>query len=112
MVVALAGFYSAEASEASCALNGARAVDDMLDSAVYIMASLARCDKANGGDDIRCALDISTAIESVNGMVNVILKAVNACGEINTSNKKCGLAVGVLTESWAGLSSASAGIVA
>merc|ERR1719443_1947817 len=76
------------------------------------MASLARCDKANGGDDIRCALDISSAIESVNGMVNVILKAVDACGDLNTENKECGLAVGVLTESWAGLSSASAGIVA
>merc|ERR1719460_3244014 len=101
-------------SDGECALNGARAVDDMLDSAVYIMASVVRCDKSNGAeaDAIRCALDISSAIESVNGMVNVILKAVNACGDLNTANKDCGLAVGVLTESWAGISSASAGIVA
>merc|ERR1719191_976065 len=101
-------------STSKCALNGARAVDDMLDSAVYIMASVVRCDKSNGAeaDAIRCALDVSSAIESVNGMVNVILKAVNSCGKLKTENHKCGLAVGVLTESYAGLAAAASGIVA
>jgi hypothetical protein len=97
-----------------CALNGARAVDDMLDSAVYIMASIVRCDKSNGAeaDPIRCSLDISSAIESVNGMVNVILKAVDKCGKLKTENHKCGMAVGVLLEGYAGLAAASSGIVA
>merc|ERR1719263_649237 len=45
-------------------------------------------------------------------MVNVILKAVNKCGSLNTEHADCGLAVGVLTRSMAGLSAASAGIVA
>jgi hypothetical protein len=45
-------------------------------------------------------------------MVNVILKAVNACGKLKTKNHKCGLAVGVLTEGYAGLAAASSGIVA
>jgi hypothetical protein len=78
------------------------------------MASIVRCDKSNGveADAIRCSLDISSAIESVNGMVNVILKAVNACGKLKTKNHKCGLAVGVLTEGYAGLAAASSGIVA
>jgi hypothetical protein len=97
-----------------CALNGARAVDDMLDSAVYIMASIVRCDKSNGAaaDSIRCSLDVSSAIESVNGMVNVILKAVDKCGKLKTDNHKCGLAIGVLTEGYAGLAAASSGIIA
>merc|ERR1719158_2214647 len=101
--------------EASCALNGARAVDDLLDSAVYIMASIVRCDKSSytpNDQGIRCALDVSSSIESVNAMVNVIVKAVDKCGKLKTENRKCGLAVGVLTEGWAGLSAASAGIVA
>merc|ERR1719335_640405 len=45
-------------------------------------------------------------------MINVILKAVDACGELKTANHKCGLSVSTLTEGWAGLSAASAGIVA
>merc|ERR1719321_877418 len=45
-------------------------------------------------------------------MVNVILKAVNKCHSLNTEHAGCGLAVGVLTRSMAGLSAASAGIVA
>jgi hypothetical protein len=45
-------------------------------------------------------------------MVNVILKAVNGCGKLKTENKKCGLAVGVLLEGYAGLAAASSGIVA
>merc|ERR1719487_2903561 len=78
------------------------------------MASIVRCDKSNGAeaDAIRCSLDISSAIESVNGMVNVILKAVDACDKLKTENHKCGLAVGVLTEGYAGLAAASSGIVA
>merc|ERR1719181_2121694 len=79
------------------------------------MASIVRCDKADSAEDphkIRCALDISSAIESVNGLVNVILKAVDKCGDLKTENHKCGLAVGVLTESYAGLAAASSGIVA
>merc|ERR1719181_1856922 len=79
------------------------------------MASIVRCDKADSAEDphkIRCSLDVSSAIESVNGMVNVILKAVNSCGKLKTDNHKCGLAVGVLTESYAGLAAASSGIVA
>merc|ERR1719498_396720 len=92
---------AAHAQAGSCALNGARAVDDMLDSAVYIMASIARCDPAQQAYDhgTRCALDVSSAIEAVNGMVNVIIKAVDSCDKVHVAD--CGKAVGVLTEGWA-----------
>lgn len=109
-MVLIAGFSLASgATMASCALDSAEAVDEMLDSAVYIMAGIVRCEDK---DQIRCALDVSEAIHSVNGMVNVILKAVEKCGSLDTPEDKCGLAVGRLTESMAGLAAASTGIIA
>jgi len=113
-LVVLAGLFLASGADtATCALNGAEAVDEMLDSAVYIMASMTRCgEKASNTNTVACAMDVSAAIESVNGMINVIMKAVGNCGALKDDHYKCGLAVGVLTRSFAGLASASAGIVA
>jgi hypothetical protein len=45
-------------------------------------------------------------------MVNVILKAVQKCGHLESESAQCGLAVGVLTRSFAGLAAASSGIAA
>merc|ERR1711896_9963 len=59
-----------------------------------------------------CAMDVPAAIESVNAMVNVIFKAVEDCEGLQGENDKCGLAVGVLTRSFAGLAAASAGVKA
>jgi len=98
-----------------CALDGARAVDDLLDGATYIWASVKRCNTTAGNtqaDTILCTLDVSAAIESVNAMVNVILKAVQKCGHLESESAQCGLAVGVLTRSFAGLSAAGSGIAA
>jgi len=113
-LILLAGLCAANGIDtAECALNGAEAVDELLDSAVYIMASIARCDQnSKHKNAIACSLDISSAVESVNGMINVILKAVDGCGALKADNHKCGLAVGVLTRSFAGLAAASSGIVA
>jgi hypothetical protein len=98
-----------------CALDGARAVDDLLDGATYIWASVNRCNNTAGNtqaNTILCTLDVSAAIESVNAMVNVILKAVQKCGHLESESAQCGLAVGVLTRSFAGLAAASSGIAA
>jgi len=98
-----------------CALDGARAVDDLLDGATYIWASVKRCNNTAGNtqaNTILCTLDVSAAIESVNSMVNVILKAVQKCGHLESESAQCGLAVGVLTRSFAGLAAASSGIAA
>jgi len=96
-----------------CALDGARAVDDLLDAATYIWASARRCNSdVTESDTILCTLDISASIESVNAMVNVILKAVQKCGHLQSQNAQCGLAVGVLTRSFAGLTAAGSGMAA
>merc|ERR1719482_2590700 len=97
--------------QADCALDSARAVDDIMDGLVYIMASIARCDP-NTGDQIRCTLDVSAAIESVNKMVNIIVKAVDKCGAITTDKPECGIAIGEITRSVAAITSTSAGIIA
>jgi len=113
-LVLLAGLSFAIGQDvAECTLGAAGAVDEMLDSAIYIMASLVRCTPGHSDTNtIACALDVSSAIESVNGMINVIMKSVDNCNVLKQDNHKCGMAVGVLTRSFAGLSSASAGIVA
>jgi hypothetical protein len=82
-----------------------------MDGAVYIIASIIRCDPADD-DKVRCAMDVSAAIESVNKMVTVIVKAVDKCGAITTDKPECGISISELTRSLAGLTSASAGIVA
>jgi len=99
----------------ACGLNGARAVDDLLDSAMFIWAAVERCQEpvpGGSGNVILCSLDVSSAIESVNAMMNVVLKAIRKCGHLEGYHPKCGLAVGVLTKSFAGLAAASSGIVA
>merc|ERR1719398_341697 len=48
----------------------------------------------------------------VMAMVNVILKAVQKCGHLESTSAQCGLAVGVLTRSFAGLAAAGSGIAA
>merc|ERR1719262_1161217 len=116
-VILLAGLWSASAADhGTCALNGARAVDDLLDGATYIWASVQRCQKPGTGNkkgnQVLCAMDVSAAIESVNAMVNVILKAVEDCEGLQGEHEKCGMAVGVLTKSFAGLAAASAGVTA
>lgn len=116
-VLFLAGLgFAASADTGVCAMNGARAVDDLLDSSTYIWASIERCKKpapSNQGNQLLCAMDVSAAIESVNAMINVILKAVEGCGQLGDGqNVKCGLAAGVLTKTFAGLAAASAGVSA
>jgi len=115
--ILLTGLFCASAADTSeCALNGARAVDDLLDAATYIWASVQRCQKpgtGNGkGNPILCSLDVSSAIEATNGMVNVILKGVEQCGSLDGENAKCGLSVGVLTKTFAGVAASSAGVTA
>jgi len=115
LVLLSAVFLVQADNTAYCSLDGARAVDDLLDAATYIWASVKRCDNTAGNtqaDTILCTLDISAAIESVNAMVNVILKAVQKCGHLESESAQCGLAVGVLTRSFAGLAAAGSGIAA
>jgi len=87
-------------------------VSDLMDSTMFIWASIQRCgDHAGvGGQEVKCEIAISSAIESVNSMINVILKTMNKCGSLHAQNAECGMAAGRLTKSIAGLAAASGGI--
>jgi len=112
---AAAGQAASEPDTGICVLNGARAVDDLLDSATFIWASVERCKKPgkkSSGNQILCAMDVASVIESMNSMINVVLKGVEACGHLSGAEAKCGLAAGVVTRTMAGVAAASAGVAA
>jgi len=112
-LIVLGGLFLASgdsSSELTCALEGSGAVDELLDSAIYMWAATKRC--AETGEGVRCEVNIASAVESVNGMVNVIVKALESCGHLKSAKIECGQSVGRLTESIAGLSAASGGVVA
>lgn len=95
-----------------CALDGAVAVANVADAAVYLWAAVKRCgDKPPMGDQIKCALDVTSALQSVNDMVTTIVAAANDCGAVHTENYDCGMAVGSLTSASAGLGAAISAIV-
>lgn len=58
----------------------------------------------------KCTIGVSSAINSLNKMVNVILDAVDKCGSLNTLNKACGMSMSHLTTSASGITQASAGV--
>lgn len=93
--------------EVQCSFNAAQSVDEMMDAAVYMWAAVERCGKANS--EIDCTVDVATTIQSLTGMGNVIVKALDDCGGIKSD--KCGASAGQLTEAISGLTAAGGGVV-
>jgi len=60
---------------------------------------------------VRCAIDISSAIEAVGKFANVIVGALDKCGVLKTENKECGMAAGKLTTAAAGLAAGASGLI-
>lgn len=105
--LALAAGQTAE-EKGNCLVDGAEAVSDAMDASMFIWASIARCGKA--GEQTKCEISVSSAITSLNSMVNVILASVDKCGSLQTENKECGLAISTLTKHAGGITEASGGI--
>lgn len=91
-----------------CVMDGAEAVNDMIDSGVYLWAATQRCGKQ--GEGVKCEVDVATSAESINGMVNVVLRAAHQCNNVWTEVPKCGLAIGKMSKSAAGIAAASGAI--
>jgi len=103
LIVAIA---PAIAGDMTCALDGSAAGTDALQAGVFAWAATNRCGKADGKNgQIRCAVDVTAALASVNSMINTILGAANDCGALHTANPECGLAVGAFTAAVTGFSS-------
>lgn len=92
-----------------CVLNGGLAMNDVADAAVFGWAATERCGKA--GEEAKCEIDVASAVESVTGMMEIILKAAKQCHALHTENRACGFAATSLTKSLAGLAAASGGII-
>jgi len=56
-------------------------------------------------------VSVASAIQSLNAMVNLILKATDKFGALNTVNKECGLAMGAMTSHVAGITASSGAVV-
>jgi len=108
-LLALGAADSRISQQGDCLVDGAEAVSDLMDSAMFVWASIARCGHA--GEEVKCEINIASAIQSVNSMINVILKATDKCGAIHTHHPKCGIAASLLTQEMAGLASSSGGII-
>lgn len=98
-----------------CVLNGAEAVNDLMDAGVYSWAASKRCNmtSVDAGNVVKCEVDVASAAESVNRMVNVIAVAVNKCNsdDLKKDHTPCGIAAGKLTAHFAGLAAASGSVV-
>jgi len=102
----LSAIATAVAGNADCAIDGAKAMDEFSDAAIFIWAATKRCGKAKESQ-VKCEVDIASAIQSVNNMINVIVNAVGDCNAIKTDHVGCGMAVSELTSAAAGLAAAS-----
>jgi len=100
---------TAVADNADCAVDGAQAMNQFSDAAIFVWAATKRCGKATESK-VKCEVDITSAMQSVTDMITVIVSAVGDCGAIKTDHQACGMAVGELTSAAAGLAAASGGI--
>lgn len=95
---------------AQCAVDGAAAVNDLSDAAMFTWAASKRCG-VKGDSQVKCAIDITSAAQGASNMIATIVGAVADCGAITTESAQCAAAVTGLTGAAAGLAAASAGIV-
>jgi len=72
---------------------------------VYLWAAIERCPKgAAASDDIKCEIDVASAVQSVTDMANIIAKSVDSCaGGLGAGNAQCGMAAGSLISAASGL---------
>merc|ERR1719409_669451 len=91
--------------QAHCMVDSTEAVSDATDAALFVWAASKRC--GNVGQEVKCEIDISSAVKATNSMINVILKAVDKCHDLKTAHKKCGMQAGQMTEHVAALAAAA-----
>jgi hypothetical protein len=91
-----------------CLVDGMSAVDDALDAAMFMWAAIDRCGKAS--EEIKCSVGILSSVQSITGMTNVILKALNKCGDFTNADAKCTIAGMRLTKASAGVGATSANV--
>lgn len=104
-VLGLAAAGPSMVEQGHCLVDSGEAVSDATDAALFVWAASKRC--GNAGQEVKCEIDVSSAVKAANSMINVILKAVDKCHDLHTANKKMGMQVGQMTEHIAALSAAA-----
>jgi hypothetical protein len=93
------------AEKGQCLVDSGEAVSDAMDAALFIWAAAKRCGKTNM--ELKCAIDITAAVKSVNSIVNVLLHTLDKCDALHGAHKACGMQASKLTEQTAGLGQAA-----
>ena len=96
--------------QAQCAVDGATAMNDLTNAAMFTWAASKRCGDA-AESQVKCEIDITSAAQGATNMIATIVGAVAECGAISTASAECAAAVTGLTSAAAGLAAASGGIV-
>jgi hypothetical protein len=104
-IIGLAAGEPTLAEKGQCLVDSGEAVSDAMDAALFIWAAAKRCGKASL--ELKCAIDITAAVKSVNSMVNVLLRTLDKCDALHGANKACGMQASKLTEYTAGLGQAA-----
>jgi hypothetical protein len=92
-----------------CLVDSGEAVSDIMDASLFIWAAAKRCGMATM--ELKCSIDVMSAIKSVNSMVNVALKVLSKCDVIHGANKGCAMQASRLSEYTAGLGTSTAMVV-
>jgi len=92
----------------TCLVDGVSAIDDAMDAAMFMWAAIDRCGKAN--EEIKCSVGILSSVQSVSGMINVILKAMHKCGDFSNVDAKCTMAGMRLSKASAGVGATAANV--
>jgi hypothetical protein len=92
--------------QAHCVVDGGEAASDLMDAAIFIWGAKQRC--THQDNQIKCEIDIASAVQSIASMTNTILKVVGRCGK--HFDPDCGRASTRLVKAVAGVSAASGGI--
>jgi hypothetical protein len=107
-LLALADGAADAKTTGKCLVYGSDAVSEAMDAAMYMWAAIDRCGKAS--EEIKCSVGILSTVESMNAMVNVILRSMEMCGDLEGVDYQCGMAVSHLTKASAGTGAAAANI--
>merc|ERR1719456_2026681 len=92
----------------TCLMDSTEAVSDAMDAAMFMWAAIDRCGKT--AEEIKCSVGIMSSVQSVNGMINVILKAMHKCGDFNNADAQCTFAALELTKASAGTGASAANV--
>jgi hypothetical protein len=92
----------------TCLLDSGEAVSDAMDAAMFMWAAIDRCEKK--GEAIKCSVGLLSTVQSMQGMLNVVLKALNKCGDFTPSDYKCTMAGLELTKAASGVGASAANV--